>query len=354
MAVYGSSCSLAETGAAMTGTGQEASIRAAGVVVLDSPAEATERRFLAVHRPHRHDWSLPKGKVDPGETTPCTAVRECDEETGYRVVLGARLPSTHYVSGDAHKSVDYWVGHVRADEGFAPGEEVDEIRWVPVSEASAFLTYSDDAAIVRLAAGAPSTTPLIILRHAKAIRRGDFDGGDDADRPLSGRGRGEAKTLVNILDAYGIERVYSSPFKRCISTVSRFAKTIDTKIHLEPALGESGHESDPEATAARVRELLDSPAPTVLCTHRPVLPTVISSLGRSLGLTETAIHDDLSWDSRLAPGAMIVVHRERTDAGPRALAVEQHQLARQSAHRYVSNRLLLRTRRSDNGHPDST
>ena len=312
----------------MTGTGQEASIRAAGVVVLDSPAEATERRFLAVHRPHRHDWSLPKGKVDPGETTPCTAVRECDEETGYRVVLGARLPSTHYVSGDAHKSVDYWVGHVRADEGFAPDEEVDEIRWVPVSEASAFLTYSGDAAIVRLAAGAPSTTPLIILRHAKAIRRGDFDGGDDADRPLSGRGRGEAKTLVNILDAYGIERVYSSPFKRCISTVSRFAKTIDTKIHLEPALGESGHESDPEATAARVRELLDSPAPTVLCTHRPVLPTVISSLGRSLGLTETAIHDDLSWDSRLAPGAMIVVHRERTDAGPRALAVEQHQLAR--------------------------
>ena len=312
----------------MTGTGQEASIRAAGVVVLDSPAEATERRFLAVHRPHRHDWSLPKGKVDPGETTPCTAVRECDEETGYRVVLGARLPSTHYVSGDAHKSVDYWVGHVRADEGFAPDEEVDEIRWVPVSEASAFLTYSDDAAIVRLAAGAPSTTPLIILRHAKAIRRGDFDGGDDADRPLSGRGRGEAKTLVNILDAYGIERVYSSPFKRCISTVSRFAKTIDTKIHLEPALGESGHGADAEATAARVRELLDSPAPTVLCTHRPVLPTVISSLGRSLGLTETAIHDDLSWDSRLAPGAMIVVHRERTDAGPRALAVEQHQLAR--------------------------
>lgn len=142
----------------MTGTGQEASIRAAGVVVFDSPAEATERRFLAVHRPHRHDWSLPKGKVDPGETTPCTAVRECDEETGYRVVLGAPLPSTHYVSGDAHKSVDYWVGHVREDEGFAPDEEVDEVRWVPVSEASAFLTYSDDAAIVRLAAGAPSST----------------------------------------------------------------------------------------------------------------------------------------------------------------------------------------------------
>ena len=311
----------------MTGTGQEASIRAAGVVVFDSPGEATERRFLAVHRPHRQDWSLPKGKVDSGETTPCTAVRECDEETGYRVALGARLPSTHYVSGDMNKSVDYWVGHVREDEGFAPDEEVDEIRWVSVPEASAFLTYSDDAAIVRLAAGAPSTTPLIILRHAKAMKRGDFDG-DDADRPLSGRGRGEAKTLVDILDAYGIERVHSSPFKRCISTVSRFAKTIDAEIHHEPALSESGHESDPDATAARVRELLDSPAPTVLCTHRPVLPTVIDSLARSLELAVTAIHDDPSWDSRLAPGAMIVVHREWTDAGPRALTVEQHQLPR--------------------------
>ena len=84
----------------------------------------------------------------------------------------------------------------------------------------------------------------------------------------------------------------------------------------------------PRRRQRALRELLDSPAPTVLCTHRPVLPTVISSLGRSLGLTETAIHDDPSWDSRLAPGAMIVVHRERTDAGPRALAVEQHQLAR--------------------------
>ena len=266
----------------MTGTGQEASIRAAGVVVFDSPGEATERRFLAVHRPHRHDWSLPKGKVDPGETTPCTAVRECDEETGYRVALGARLPSTHYVSGDMNKSVDYWVGRVREDEGFAPDEEVDEIRWVPVPEASAFLTYSDDAAIVRLAAGAPSTTPLIILRHAKAMKRSDFDGGDDADRPLSGRGRGEAKALVDILDAYGIERVHSSPFKRCISTVSRFAKTIDAEIHHEPALSESGHESDPEATAARVGELLDSPgahralhAPT-RATHRHRFPGTFS------------------------------------------------------------------------------
>ena len=134
--------------------------------------------------------------------------------------------------------------------------------------------------------------------------------------------------LVEILDAYGIKRVHSSPFKRCIWTVSRFAKTIDVEIHHEPALSESGHESDPEATAARGGPLLASPAPTVLSTHRPVLPTVIDSLARSLGLAVSAIHDDPSWDSRLAPGAMIVVHREWTDAGPRALAVEQHQLPR--------------------------
>jgi 8-oxo-dGTP diphosphatase len=305
-----------------------AEIRAAGVVVFDSEEPATDRRFLAVHRPYREDWSLPKGKVDPGETTPCTAVRECDEETGYRVALGARLPSSTYLAGAAHKTVDYWVARVRDDEGFAPDEEVDEIRWVPVAAASEFLTYSDDAELVRLAAGAPRTTPLIILRHAKAMKRGDFDGDDDAHRPLSGRGRGEAKRLVDVLDAYGIQHVHSSPFKRCLSTISRFAKSIDVDIHEEPWLSESGHAKNPDATTDRVQELLESAEPLVLCTHRPVLPTVVSSLSIALGLPPTTVRDDPNWDPRLPPGAMIVIHREWTTSGPRAFAVEQHHLPR--------------------------
>lgn len=302
-------------------------IRAAGVVVFH-PDDRSDQRFLAVHRPSREDWSLPKGKVDSGETVACAAVRECDEETGYQVALSTRLPTLRYVADGQDKIVDYWIGRVRGDEGFAPDEEVDEIRWVPTTEAERFLTYPDDAGLVRTATTVPTTTPLIILRHAKAMKRADFDGPDDAERPLSGRGRGEAKRLTEVLDAYGIEQVHSSPFKRCVSTVNRYAKSIGVDVLLEPALSEFGHATDPSDTERRTRELLQEPVPLVVCTHRPVLPTVVAALADGLDLSPSTIIEDPNWDTRLAPGGMLVVHREWTEHGPRAYAVEQHQLPR--------------------------
>lgn len=301
-------------------------IRAAGVVVFH-PEANPEPRFLAVHRPHRQDWSLPKGKVEGGETSPCAAVRECDEETGFQISLAARLPSLRYRADGQGKIVDYWIGHVRGDEGFAPDEEVDEIAWVPLSEARAFLTYRDDAELVQVAARAPATTPLIILRHAKAMKRADFDGKDD-ERPLSGRGRGEAKRLTDVLDAFDVRRVHSSPFKRCLSTVTRYAKSIGVDVELEPAFSEFDHDSDPAATKARTLEMLHQNEPTVVCTHRPVIPSVFSALMDGLGLAADETRQDPAWDTRLAPGGMVVIHREWTPDGPRAYAVEQLHLPR--------------------------
>ena len=69
-------------------------VLAAGAVLWRSCGDSPE--VAVIHRPRYDDWSLPKGKVDPGETEPVTAVREVYEETGYRSQLGRRLASVSY------------------------------------------------------------------------------------------------------------------------------------------------------------------------------------------------------------------------------------------------------------------
>src|SRR5580700_5286457 len=88
-------------------------IRAAGAV-LWRPGPVGPQVAL-VHRPKYDDWSLPKGKTEPGEHVLLTAVREVAEETGIRVILGRRLPATHYTVRGRPKVVDYWAAKA-ADE----------------------------------------------------------------------------------------------------------------------------------------------------------------------------------------------------------------------------------------------
>lgn len=296
---------------------QDDPIRAAGVVLL---REGTaEPEVALIHRSLRSDWSLPKGKVDPGEHTVAAAVRECDEETGLVPVLGAPLPRQRYLALGQPKIVDYWAARVARDEGFSPDEEVDEVQWVPVEQAVAQLTYPHDADLVRLAVELPLTTPLVLLRHAKAMKRSDFKGADDADRPLSGFGRTQAKALVPLLQAYGVEAVYTSDSARCRETVRRFAKSVDADIVEEPALSEAEYTEHPKRAAKRLRALLADPTPMVVCSHRPVLPALVEVIA---GLRITGPAD---LDPALPPGGFLVVHRAFTgDAEPTIVAVERH------------------------------
>jgi len=300
----------------------DATIRAAGVVLLRG--DATRREVLIVHRPHREDWSLPKGKVDPGEHLIATAVRECDEETGYNVTLGAPLKQLRYTALGQPKIVSYWCASIRGNEGFTPNDEVDELRWLPVEHAQHQLTYAHDAQIVGDAAALPETTPLILLRHTQAIKRVDFTGTNDGERPLSGKGRVQSKTLIPLLDAYGIEEVFASDTTRCMETVKRFAKSIDTSVQAEPSLSEAAHRDDPEKPQRRIKELAHDPRPLVVCSHRPVIPHLVTALGEALDCSTT----DRAWDPRLPPGAFIVVHRSFTQGGlPRVVSVERHTLS---------------------------
>jgi 8-oxo-dGTP diphosphatase len=120
---------------------------AGGVVTRNSSGGGAE--FLVVHRPRYDDWSLPKGKLEPGESTEDAARREVLEETGMRVELGHALPTTEYV--DRHgrpKVVHYWRMRAIGDAPWQPNDEVDEVRWITGAEAATLLSYEHDRRLV--------------------------------------------------------------------------------------------------------------------------------------------------------------------------------------------------------------
>lgn len=106
-------------------------------------ADGPTREFAVIHRPKYDDWTLPKGKLDAGETHEEAAVREVLEETGFTVELGAPLGTVSYMHGDRRKRVEYWAMQA-AEGGFAPNREVDELRWLPLRRARQLLTYDRD------------------------------------------------------------------------------------------------------------------------------------------------------------------------------------------------------------------
>ena len=134
-------------------------VRAAGGVVTRRAADGT-LEVLAVHRPRYGDWSLPKGKCDPGETDEDAAVREVAEETGVVCTLGSELESMHYVDRRGRpKVVRYWEMTPAGDAPWEPNDEVDEIAWLPAYRAAAVLSYDGDrrlvAAVVDQSGGGP-------------------------------------------------------------------------------------------------------------------------------------------------------------------------------------------------------
>lgn len=118
-------------------------IRAAGGVVV------RDGHIAVVHRPRYDDWSLPKGKLDPGETWEQAALREVEEETGLRCELGEELETMHYEARGRPKTVRWWRMSVVEDVGSEPDHEVDNVRWVTPGEALVLLSYDQDKQLVR-------------------------------------------------------------------------------------------------------------------------------------------------------------------------------------------------------------
>ena len=127
-------------------SGPEPVLAAGGVVWRHNGDGGLE--VVLVHRPRYDDWSLPKGKLDPGETDEEAALREVEEETSVVATLGPELPTTTYLDRSGkHKRVRYWAMTVRAG-GPAAANEVDQAEWVPIDEAAHRISYRRDVDVL--------------------------------------------------------------------------------------------------------------------------------------------------------------------------------------------------------------
>src|SRR5919197_761051 len=191
-----------------------AEVRAAGGLVA---READgEGEGLLVHRPRYDDWSLPKGKRLPHEGAEECALREVEEETGYRCEIRWELSDTRYLDGQGRrKHVRYFAMRPLAGE-FSAGKEVGEIRWASPSAVHDVLSYPRDTSVVA-SFGYDGRERLLLIRHASAGERKHWRG-DDRLRPLDARGRRQAGRLGEGLAGHPGAGVLSSPVVCCVPT----------------------------------------------------------------------------------------------------------------------------------------
>jgi 8-oxo-dGTP diphosphatase len=228
-----------------------------------------------IHRPRYDDWSLPKGKVDPGETEPVTAVREVREETGYRSHLGRRLAAVKYPVELGVKRVRYWAARA-VDGEFAPGAEVDDMAWLGVADALAKLDYPHDRKVLRRFTELPADTrTVLIVRHGRAGSKDHYKG-DDKQRPLDKLGRAQAESLVGTLLAFGARSLYAADRMRCVQTIEPLAEELGAGITVEPSLTEEAYWQNRKRARQRVLEIATASPTPVICTQGKVIPDLIA------------------------------------------------------------------------------
>jgi phosphohistidine phosphatase SixA/ADP-ribose pyrophosphatase YjhB (NUDIX family) len=291
-----------------------------------------------VHRPKYDDWSWAKGKLDPGEEWPVAAARETLEETGLQVHLRAPLPPATYMVLDrtgepATKQVRYWASEVVGGHGRLQNE-IDEVRWLDVVAAHDRLDYARDReqlrAVVRAdAAGRLTTWPLAVVRHAHARPRRSWKG-PDPDRPLDDRGVQRAEAIVPLLAAYGVSRLVSSGSARCADTLRPYAAATGLRLRLKDGLSEEGYAADPARSAHHLRRVVERGAPTAVCSHGPVLPSLLLDLAARV---DPAADDDgaaaatlagAAADGQMGKGEVLVCHLVDTGDAARVVAVERY------------------------------
>ncbi len=287
-------------------------------------------RLLLIHRTRYRDVTLPKGKVDPGETLAETAVREILEETGIRVDLGVPVGVSRYrLPSRRTKIVHYWAAEatdaaIRASQ-FVPNREIAALEWMSLKKARKALSYPADLEILDhfatlVGEGVLRTFPLVVLRHAKAMAREKWHG-EDAARPLTARGRAQAAAIVGPLRAFGVHRIVPSPAQRCVKTVAPLARALGRRVTRTPLISQDAWESGDADARTVIGRRVRARTPAVLCSHGPVLPDILSELALATGTLRGSY---LGSASALEVAAFSVVHLSATNPGSGIVAIETH------------------------------
>jgi len=275
-------------------------VPAAGIIAFRASGDGDEA--LVVHRPKYDDWVLPKGHVESGELLPETACREFKEETGYRATIVRPVARVDYPVGETIKRVHWYLGRLVATPpgDVANPEEVSQVQWLRVDEALAKLTYGNEREVMLRAAQLELSSPMLIVRHAKALGRKGWKKADPL-RPLAAKGKRQAKQLIRLLTAYGVAGLVSSPSTRCLQTLQPYSAATGHEIAPIAGLSEEIAALDPGG----VMDAMDSLAafvwsrevPVAVCGHRPVLPLMVAAFA---GVAEKY--------TTLKPAEVLVVH----------------------------------------------
>lgn len=303
-------------------------VLAAGAVCWRENHDAVE--VLLVHRDERNDVSLPKGKVDRGETPPQTAVREILEETGLAIALGAPLGTTEYtLPGGREKRVFYWSAEVTdeilAASTFSPNKEIAALEWLPIAKARKEMSYDRDQDVLdrfsaRVDAGQTHTFAVIALRHGKAVSPASWDG-PDATRPLLHRGTQQAASVAPAIAAWKPQKLVSSPAVRCVSTITPVATAMGLEVKLVAGISQDAYEDGTATVKKTVSKRLEKQQTVVLCSHGPVLPDIIGAVARA---TNTEVDSAMRRAAMLSTGHFTVMHVSVDNPKSGLVAIETH------------------------------
>lgn len=287
-------------------------------------------RILVVHRGDRADVSLPKGKLDPGETLPETAVREIAEETGLAVTLGAPLGTVEYVLPSGRdKIVYYWSAEIDDHQlelaKFVPNDEIAALEWLDLDKARKKLSYEHDLEIIdrftkRLKKGNARTFAIIAVRHGKAVPPELWDG-PDSTRPLMQRGVDQSVGIAKGIAAFSPEKLISSTAARCLATVDPLARLTQLPVKATDDISQDAYDGSAASVGEIVAKRLRKKRSAVLCSHGPVLPQIIEAL---IAQTRSKADTELRLAASLSTGDFAVIHVSRQHPKSGIVATEIH------------------------------